>query len=388
MNIHEYQAKQILSDYGIPVPVGKLASTVEEAKQCAQMLERNAWVLKAQIHAGGRGQAGGVHVVDSFSKIAEVSHQLLGTRLVTKQTGDKGLPVNSVWIEETVALKREFYLSVLVERVSEKLVFIVSEAGGMDIEEVALKTPEKILSVEVNPIVGLQSYQCRRVAYALSLKGEQIRIMERIMRGMYQVFIEKDASQIEINPLVETESDSLLALDAKITFDDNALSGHSDILALRDREQEDIKENKAQGFGLNYITLSGNIGCMVNGAGLAMATMDLVKLKGGEPANFLDVGGEATAARVTEAFKIILSDEQVKAILVNIFGGIVQCDMIAEGLIIAIQEVKMTIPIVVRLEGTNAELGRQLLNNSGLSVIAAEDLETAAMKVVDYAEGI
>lgn len=388
MNIHEYQAKQILSDYGIPVPVGKLASTVEEAKQCAQMLERNAWVLKAQIHAGGRGQAGGVHVVDSFSKIAEVSHQLLGTRLVTKQTGDKGLPVNSVWIEETVALKREFYLSVLVERVSEKLVFIVSEAGGMDIEEVALKTPEKILSVEVNPIVGLQSYQCRRVAYALSLKGEQIRIMERIMRGMYQVFIEKDASQIEINPLVETESDNLLALDAKITFDDNALSGHSDILALRDREQEDIKENKAQGFGLNYITLSGNIGCMVNGAGLAMATMDLVKLKGGEPSNFLDVGGEATAARVTEAFKIILSDEQVKAILVNIFGGIVQCDMIAEGLIIAIQEVKMTIPIVVRLEGTNAELGRQLLNNSGLSVIAAEDLETAAMKVVDYAEGI
>ncbi|HHZ68724.1 MAG TPA: ADP-forming succinate--CoA ligase subunit beta [Methylococcaceae bacterium] len=388
MNIHEYQAKQILSDYGIPVPVGKLASTVEEAKQCAQMLERNAWVLKAQIHAGGRGQAGGVHVVDSLSKIAEVSHQLLGTRLVTKQTGDKGLPVNSVWIEETVALKREFYLSLLVERVSEKLVFIVSAAGGMDIEEVALKTPEKILSVEVNLIVGLQSYQCRRVAYALSLKGEQIRIMERIMRGMYQVFIEKDASQIEINPLVETESGNLLALDAKITFDDNALSGHSDILALRDWEQEDIKENKAQGFGLNYITLSGNIGCMVNGAGLAMATMDLVKLKGGEPANFLDVGGEATAARVTEAFKIILSDEQVKAILVNIFGGIVQCDMIAEGLIIAIQEVKMTIPIVVRLEGTNAELGRQLLNNSGLSVIAAEDLETAAMKVVDYAEGI
>ncbi len=388
MNIHEYQAKQILSDYGVPVPVGKLASTVEEAKQCAQMLERNAWVLKAQVHAGGRGQAGGVHVVDSFSKISEVSHQLLGTRLVTKQTGEKGLPVNSVWIEETVALKREFYLSVLVERVSEKLVFIVSESGGMDIEEVALTTPEKILSVEVNPIVGLQSYQCRRVAYALSLKGEQIRIMERIMRGMYQIFIEKDASQIEINPLVETENDNLLALDAKIIFDDNALSGHSDILALRDREQEDIKENKAQGFGLNYITLSGNIGCMVNGAGLAMATMDLVKLKGGEPANFLDVGGEATASRVTEAFKIILSDEHVKAILVNIFGGIVQCDMIAKGLIIAIEEVKMAIPIVVRLEGTNAELGRQLLNDSGLSVIAAEDLEAAAIKVVELAEGV
>lgn len=388
MNIHEYQAKQILSDYGIPVPVGKLASTVEEAKQCAQMLERNAWVLKAQVHAGGRGQAGGVHVVDSFSKISEVSHQLLGTRLVTKQTGEKGLPVNSVLIEETVALKREFYLSVLVERVSEKLVFIVSESGGMDIEEVALTTPEKILSVEVNPIVGLQSYQCRRVAYALSLKGEQIRIMERIMRGMYQIFIEKDASQIEINPLVETENDNLLALDAKIIFDDNALSGHSDILALRDREQEDIKENKAQGFGLNYITLSGNIGCMVNGAGLAMATMDLVKLKGGEPANFLDVGGEATASRVTEAFKIILSDEYVKAILVNIFGGIVQCDMIAKGLIIAIEEVKMAIPIVVRLEGTNAELGRQLLNDSGLSVIAAENLEAAAIKVVELAEGV
>ena len=388
MNIHEYQAKQILSDYGVPVPVGKLASTVEEAKQCAQMLERNAWVLKAQVHAGGRGQAGGVHVVDSFSKISEVSHQLIGTRLVTKQTGEKGLPVNSVWIEETVALKREFYLSVLVERVSEKLVFIVSESGGMDIEEVALTTPEKILSVEVNPIVGLQSYQCRRVAYALSLKGEQIRIMERIMRGMYQIFIEKDASQIEINPLVETENDNLLALDAKIIFDDNALSGHSDILALRDREQEDIKENKAQGFGLNYITLSGNIGCMVNGAGLAMATMDLVKLKGGEPANFLDVGGEATASRVTEAFKIILSDEHVKAILVNIFGGIVQCDMIAKGLIIAIEEVKMAIPIVVRLEGTNAELGRQLLNDSGLSVIAAEDLEAAAIKVVELAEGV
>ena len=386
MNIHEYQAKHLFEQYGIAVPGGKLASTADQAEQCAKTIGGNAWVVKAQVHAGARGKAGGIQVAENISQVSEIARSMLGNNLTTTQTGAEGLPINSVLVEKTVPIKREIYLSLVVERVSEQLVFIASDAGGMDIEAVAENNPEKILSVDVNPVSGLQSYQCRKLAYALSMRGEQVRELEKIMRGMYRLFNDKDASQIEINPLVETETDAIIALDAKINFDDNALVGHSDILAMRDTTQEDNKENKAQDFGLSYITLNGNIGCMVNGAGLAMATMDLVKLKGGEPANFLDVGGEATAARVAEAFKLILSDHKVKSILVNIFGGIVQCNMIAEGIIEAVKEVKVTIPIIVRLEGTNAELGRRLLTDSGLEIIAADDLEAAAEKAVTFTE--
>ncbi len=387
MNIHEYQAKQLFMDYGVRVPVGALVSLPEQVQQCIKTLGGDVWAVKAQVHAGARGKAGGIQLVHSSEQAEQASRELLGTRLVTHQTDQQGLPVNQVWIEQTVDIKREFYLSLLVDRATERLIFIASEAGGMDIEAVAAETPEKIINVDINPIAGIQSFHCRKVAAALALTGTQVRALEKIMRGMYRLFMDKDASQIEINPLVETNPNGdLLALDAKINFDDNALSWHPDILALRDKEQEDEKENKAQEFGLNYIPLNGNIGCMVNGAGLAMATMDLVKIKGGEPANFLDVGGEATAARVAEAFKLILSDDNVKAILVNIFGGIVQCNMIAEGIIQAVKEVHVSIPIIVRLEGTNAELGRQLLNESGLEIIAAEDLASAAEKAVTYVE--
>ena len=386
MNIHEYQAKQLFAEYGIAVPEGALASTKAEAEQAVEALGTGLLAVKAQVHAGARGKAGGIQLVSGVDQVVEASAAMLGSRLVTHQTGDDGLPINSVWIEKTCNINREMYLSLLVDRATERLVFVASDAGGMDIEAVAEQTPEKITSVTINPVSGLQSFHCRKIAAALSLAGPKARTLEKIMRGMYQLFVEKDASQIEINPLVETAEGDLLTLDAKINFDDNALAGHPDIVALRDKEQEDPKENKAQEFGLNYITLNGNIGCMVNGAGLAMATMDLVKLKGGTPANFLDVGGEATAARVAEAFKLILSDDKVKAILVNIFGGIVQCNMIAEGIIQAVEEVHVTIPIIVRLEGTNAELGRELLNDSGLAIIAAEDLAAAAEKAVSYTE--
>jgi succinyl-CoA synthetase beta subunit len=386
MNIHEYQAKQLFRSYGIPAPEGRPAASAQEAERAARELDGAGWVVKAQVHAGGRGKAGGVKLVKRVEDVAAVSRGMLGSRLVTQQTDSAGLPVRQLLIERTYPIKRELYISLIVDRGSERMTFIASAAGGMDIEAVAHESPEKILSIAIHPAAGLQANQCRRCAYALGLKGEQIKALTGVMQGMYRLFLEKDASQIEINPLIETEAGELFALDAKINFDDNAVAAHPDILALRDPEQEDAKENKAQQYGLNYITLDGTIGCMVNGAGLAMATMDLVKLKGGRPANFLDVGGGTNVEKVCEAFKLILSDGNVKAVLVNIFGGIVQCDIIASGILAAIKQVHVAVPVVVRLEGTNAEQGRALLNNTGLNLYAADDLAHAAEQVVALAE--
>jgi len=388
MNIHEYQAKQLFQIYGIPVPNGKQATTPEEAVQVAEALGGDGWVVKAQVHAGGRGKVGGVKLAKKLSEVVEFSRDLLGKRLVTVQTDSKGLPIDSLLIEKIYPIKRELYLSVLVDRASERVIFIASAAGGMDIETVAHEAPEQIVSVQVHPATGLQAYQCRKVAYTLGLKGAQVKELANIMQGMYDLFLAKDASQIEINPLIETDSGDLMALDAKINFDDNAVAIHSDILAMKDPAQEDDKENQAQQFGLNYITLEGNIGCMVNGAGLAMATMDLVKVKGGLPANFLDVGGGTNVEKVCEAFKLILSDKSVKAVLVNIFGGIVKCDVIASGILAAIEQIHVSVPVVVRLEGTNVEQGRALLTNTGHNIYAADDLAHAAEQVVALAEAV
>ncbi|MEY3787680.1 MAG: hypothetical protein RLZ75_1887 [Pseudomonadota bacterium] len=388
MNIHEYQAKQLFQNYGIPVPQGMHVNTSEKAKEIAEKLGGEGWVIKAQIHAGGRGKVGGVKVAKNITEVVEISESLLGKRLVTIQTDSAGLPINSLLIEKLYPIKRELYVSILVDRASERVIFIASVAGGVDIETIAHESPEHIISVPIHPSVGLQSYQCRKVAYTLGLKGTQIKALTKIMQGMYDLFLDKDASQIEINPLIETESGDLLALDAKINFDDNAVAIHSDILAMKDPSQEDDKENYAQQYGLNYITLEGNIGCMVNGAGLAMATMDLVKLKGGLPANFLDVGGGTNVEKVCEAFKLILSDKSVKAVLVNIFGGIVQCDVIAAGILAAIEQIHVTIPVVVRLEGTNVEQGRALLSNTGLNIYPADDLAHAAEQAVALAEAV
>jgi succinyl-CoA synthetase beta subunit len=386
MNIHEYQAKQLFQIYGIPVPDGKQAITPDSAEQVARELGGEGWVVKAQVHAGGRGKVGGVKLAKNLAEVIEFSRDMLGKRLVTIQTDSAGLPINSVLIEKIYPIKRELYLSLLVDRGSERIIFIASAAGGMDIETVAHESSEQIISVQIHPAAGLQAYQCRKVAYALGLKGQQHKFLQKIMQGMYDLFLAKDASQIEINPLIETHSGDLLALDAKINFDDNALAIHPDIAVMKDATQEDDKENEAQQFGLNYITLDGNIGCMVNGAGLAMATMDLVKLKGGLPANFLDVGGGTNVEKVCEAFKLILSDKSVKAVLVNIFGGIVQCDVIASGILAAIEQVHVAVPVVVRLEGTNVEQGRALLSNTGLKIYAADDLAHAAEQVVALAE--
>ncbi len=386
MNIHEYQAKQLFRAYGIPVPDGQLATSPEQASESAIQLGGDGWVVKAQVHAGGRGKAGGVKLAKNLSDVATFSRELLGTRLVTIQTDDKGLPIHSLLIEKIYPIKRELYLSLVLDRATERLIFIASAAGGMEIETVAHDTREKIFSVPIHPAAGLQGFQCRKVAYALGLQGTQHKAITRIMQGMYDLLIDKDASQIEINPLIETDTGDLLVLDAKINFDDNAVAIHPDILAMKDPAQEDDKENEAQKFGLNYITLEGNIGCMVNGAGLAMATMDLVKLKGGLPANFLDVGGGTNVEKVCEAFKLILSDNSVKAVLVNIFGGIVKCDVIASGILAAIEQIHVTVPVVVRLEGTNVEQGRALLSNTGLNIFAAEDLAQAAEHVVKLAE--
>jgi succinyl-CoA synthetase beta subunit len=390
MNIHEYQAKQLFHSVGIPIPVGKIAYSTEEAITAAQELtcfkNSTSLVVKAQIHAGARGKAGGVKLLNSVAEVSSFTEQLLGTRLVTHQTDSLGLPVNSVLIEMPQPIKREFYLSLLVDRASERLIFIASASGGMDIEEVAKTSPEKIVSVPVHPAAGLQLFHCREIGFALGLQAEQFKPLEKILCGMMDLFLSKDASQIEINPLIETDSGELIALDAKINFDDNALGLHPEILALKDPTQEDDKENEAQKFGLNYITLDGNIACMVNGAGLAMATMDLIKLNGGTPANFLDVGGGTNAEKVAEAFKLILADAKVKAVLVNIFGGIVKCDVIAQGILAAVEQVHVNVPVVVRLEGTNAQQGRDLLRNSGMAVIAADDLATAAAQVVSLAE--
>ena len=387
MNIHEYQAKQLFLKYAIPVPDGLPADAGTDIQAQTAQLGGNSWVVKAQVHAGGRGKAGGVKLAKSSAEAMEHCRDLLGKTLVTHQTGATGLPINQVLIEKTYPIAQELYLSLLIDRASERMIFIASAAGGMDIEAVAEQTPEKLHKTTINPIVGLQPYQCRQIAYRLGLKGKQVKALEVIMQGMAALFLAEDASQVEINPLIVTGDGDLLALDAKINFDDNALALHPAILALKDPTQEDERENIAQNFGLNFITLEGNIGCMVNGAGLAMATMDLVQLKGGRPANFLDVGGGTNVEKVAEAFKLILSDKNVKAVLVNIFGGIVKCDVIAQGILAAINQVHVAIPVVVRLEGTNVEEGRALLSNTGLKLYASEDLSHAAELAVKLAGG-
>ncbi len=387
MNIHEYQAKHLFRTFGIATPEGDIARSPSEAVACAEKLDEAPWIVKAQVHAGGRGKVGGVKLANTLEEVKAISQQMLGTRLVTVQTGDEGLPIESVLVEKTSDIKREFYLSLLIDRGCDRIIFVASSEGGMDIETVAHEKPNKIVQESIHAATGLQDYQCREIAFSLGLDKSQGKSLQKIMMGMYNLMLEKDASQIEINPLIETDAGELVAIDAKINFDDNAVILHSDILALKDPAQENEKENEAAEFDLNYIALDGNIGCMVNGAGLAMATMDLVKLKGGRPANFLDVGGGTTAGKVAEAFKLILSDTQVKAMLVNIFGGIVKCDVIAEGILNAIKQINVDIPVVVRLEGTNAEAGRLLLNQSNLAIIAADDLATAAEKVVSLAEG-
>lgn len=386
MNIHEYQAKQLFNAFGITTPKSQQASSPQAAVEAAKTLKDSPWVIKAQVHAGGRGKAGGVKLANTLADVEAATKNMLGTRLVTLQTDNEGLPVESVLVEQTSVIKREFYLSLLVDRTTECLIFMASSSGGMDIEAVANTSPEKIITVSIHLGAGLQKYQCRKIAFALGLQKNQFKKLETVMTGMYQLMLDKDASQIEINPLIETDTGDLVAIDAKINFDDNAVATHNDILALKDPSQEDDKENEAAHFDLNYISLEGTIGCMVNGAGLAMATMDLVKLKGGRPANFLDVGGGTTAEKVAEAFKLILSDQQVKAMLVNIFGGIVKCDVIAQGILTAIEKINVEIPIVVRLEGTNAPAGRLLLSESKMSIITADDLASAAEKVVNLAE--
>lgn len=382
MNLHEYQAKGVFAEYGIPVPEGRVASSVAEAEHAAQALGGDRWVVKAQVHAGGRGKAGGVKLVDRIEALSALTDRLLGSRLVTHQSGADGQPIHQVLVESVSAIARELYLSVVVDRGRRRVVFMASSAGGMDIEEVAANTPEKIATVVVNPTVGLQAYQCRQIAFALGLEGGQIKELGQIMGALYRLFTERDASLVEINPLVVTAEGHLMALDAKINIDDSALYRQPKMAELRDHSQEDEREHRAAQHGLNYVKLDGSIGCMVNGAGLAMATMDLIQIKGGSPANFLDVGGGTTAEKVAEAFKLILSDENVKAILVNIFGGIVRCDLIAEGIIAAVKEVQAKVPVVVRLEGTNVVRGRALLAESGLDITACNDLSEAAEKVV------
>ncbi len=382
MNLHEYQAKDLFARYGLPVPNGQVAYTVEEALQIASQLATPKWVAKAQVHAGGRGSAGGVKIVSTKEELAAVVKSLLGTRLVTYQTDAKGQPVNSLLIEETCDIDRELYLSAVIDRSTRRIVIMASTEGGVEIEKVAHETPEKIFKVIVDPLVGVMPYQCREVGFKLALTDEQIKQFTKLMIALGKMFVECDLSLLEINPLVVTKSGQLLCLDGKINIDANALYRQPVLKNLRDTSQEDERENRATNWELNYIPLDGEIGCMVNGAGLAMATMDVIKLHGGEPANFLDVGGGATKERVSEAFKIILSDEKVKGILVNIFGGIVRCDLIAEGILAAVKEVAVKIPVVVRLEGNNAQLGADILNKSDLNVIAAGSLTDAAKKIV------
>ncbi len=387
MNLHEFQAKRLFAGYRIPVPYGVAVDTPEAAREAAAEMGGDRWVVKAQAHTGGRGKAGGVVLVDSLDAVEAEARRLLGSRLVTPQTGPEGLPVSHVLIEEPSEIERELYLSLLVDRGSRRVMIMASQAGGMNIEEVAAETPEKIVTSRIQPAAGLQPWQGRRIGFALGLEGEQLKQFQKVLAGLAELFQREDASLVEINPLIVTGEGDLLALDAKINLDDNALYRHKDLQAMRDPSQEDEREARAAEHGLNYISLDGNIGCMVNGAGLAMATMDLIKLHGGEPANFLDVGGGTTAERVAEAFKIILSDDKVRAVLVNIFGGIVRCDLIAEGIVNAVKEVGIEVPVVVRLEGTNAEQGRRLLDESGLELETASDLTEAAQKVVAAAEG-
>jgi len=382
MNIHEYQAKKLFVDYQIPVPQGKVAVNSAQAKQNAQALGGDAWMIKAQVHAGGRGKAGGVKKATNLAEVSEITEKMLGSHLVTHQTGHPGKPIHSVLIETTTEISREYYLSLLLDRAEQRLAVIASRAGGMDIETIAAESPEQIIKQTIDPMVGIQAYQCREIAFALELQAPQRSILQKIIIQLYQLMIEKDLSLVEINPLIATPTGELLALDAKINIDDNALYRQKALASYYDATQEDEKEHQARQFDLNYIALEGNIACMVNGAGLAMATMDVIKMQGGEPANFLDVGGGTTADKVTEAFKIILSDTKVKAILVNIFGGIVRCDLIAQGIIAAIKQTHTQIPVVVRLEGTHVEEGKALLKNSQLSIISADNLDEAAQKVV------
>ena len=382
MNLHEYQSKEVFASYGIPVPVGRVASSPDEAVAAAKAIGGSVWVVKAQVHAGGRGKAGGVKVVKDLDGVAKATAGMLGQRLVTKQTGPEGLPIEKVYVETGSAIEREIYLSMTLNRDKGRVAMIASASGGMDIEEVAAHSPEKIARVDIHPAAGLQPYQCRELAVALGFKDAQVGQFQSIAMALYKLYMEKDAALVEVNPLIVTKDGSLLALDAKINIDPNAVFRQKAVAAMRDTSQEDPMELEASAHDLNYVSLDGDIACMVNGAGLAMATMDLIKLHGGQPANFLDVGGGATAARVTAAFNLILSNPSVKAILVNIFGGIVRCDLIAEGVVRAVRDVKVAVPVVVRLQGTNAEKAREMLAASGLAVTAASDLTDAAKKVV------
>ena len=382
MNIHEYQAKQVLKEYGVPVPQGGVAFTADEAVKVAEELGGPVWVVKAQIHAGGRGKGGGVMVVKSLDEVRSEAERMLGMTLITHQTGPEGREVGRIYVEDGSDIARELYLSALVDRATSRVSFIASTEGGMDIEEVAENTPEKILTVSVDPAGGISGHHGRQIAYALGLEGEQVKQATKLISDLYHCFVEKDMSLLEINPLVVTGAGDLICLDAKVNFDSNALYRHKEIMALRDLAEEDPAEVKASEFDLSYIKLDGQIGCMVNGAGLAMATMDIIKLYGAEPANFLDVGGGATKEKVTEAFKIIMSDDAVEGILVNIFGGIMRCDVIAEGVVAAARETQLAVPLVVRLAGTNVELGKKILAESGLTIIPADDLNDAAEKIV------
>ena len=382
MNLHEYQSKRLFADYGIPVPQGTPAKTSDEAVKAAEELGGNVWVVKAQVHAGGRGKAGGIKLARSADEVRRYASDMLGTQLVTHQSGPEGLPVNVVYVESGSEIERELYLSMLIDREVSKISFIASAAGGMDIEKVAAETPEKIFTVAVSPAAGLQDFQARQLAYGLGLDKAQGKQFADLIRRLYRLFLDCDASLVEVNPLIVTKAGDVVALDAKINIEDNALFRQKKLVELRDPTQEDATEREAAQHDLNYVSLDGDIACMVNGAGLAMATMDIIKLHGGQPANFLDVGGGATSERVTEAFKLILSNENVNAILVNIFGGIVRCDLIAEGIIDAVKQVGVNVPVVVRLEGTNVEKGRKLLAGSGFDIIAASDLTDAAKKVV------
>ena len=382
MNIHEYQAKQVLGAYQVPVPRVHVAFTPEQAVKAAEELGGPVWVVKAQIHAGGRGKGGGVKVVKSLEEVREEATRMLGMTLITHQTGPEGREVGRIYVEDGSDIARELYLSALVDRATSRISFIASTEGGMDIEEVAAQTPEKILTIDVDPAGGISGHHGRQIAFALGLEGDQVKQATALIANLYRAFVEKDMSLLEINPLVVTGAGDLICLDAKVNFDSNALYRHDDIMDLRDLAEEDPAEVKASEFDLNYIKLDGTIGCMVNGAGLAMATMDIIKLYGAEPANFLDVGGGATKEKVTEAFKIIMSDDNVEGILVNIFGGIMRCDVIAEGVVAAARETRLAVPLVVRLAGTNVELGQKILSESGLTIIPADDLDDAAEKIV------
>ncbi|WPX97377.1 ADP-forming succinate--CoA ligase subunit beta [Candidatus Bandiella euplotis] len=383
MNIHEYQAKQILAGYGLALPQGILVDNAAEAVEAAKKIKSNFWVLKAQVHAGGRGKAGGVKLAKTLDEVGEIASQMLGMTLVTPQTGQEGKEVRKIYVEASSHIKKEYYVSLVLDRDNECITIAASTEGGMEIEEVAKESPEKILKVHVDPTLGIQNFHITKLVFGMGFDKTQAKSFTKVIKALYNSFVDTDASQIEINPLIEDDKGEFIPLDAKFNFDDNAIYRHKDIEAMRDLDEENPQEIQAKKFDLSYIKMDGSIGCMVNGAGLAMATMDIIKLYGGNPANFLDVGGGATTEKVTEAFKIILSDKNVKGILVNIFGGIMKCDIIANGIVFAAKDVKINVPLVVRLEGTNAEIGKRILEESGLRLEAASDLGDAARKIVN-----